>query len=97
MLFLAIFTGIATLLNYFWWANYPPSGGMQLVSIVGQVLLTILTVAAMVRFRGRRTRKNYEMVRVFTLPFGLMFLSLLGNLAVLVILVLLKLGVLQSL
>ncbi|MDR1668620.1 MAG: hypothetical protein LBR76_01510 [Oscillospiraceae bacterium] len=99
MLILAIFTGVASLFNYFWWANYMPSPALQYVSLAAQVLLTAVTAAAAIGFRGRRTRKNYDGARfkVFTLSYALVFFSLLGNLAVLTVLVLFKLGVLKAL
>jgi hypothetical protein len=95
MLTLAILTGVASFFNYYWQANFELSPTMQIVSIAGQAILLAATLAAAVRYRGRRLRNGYEGYKVFTLPFALIVLSILGNAAVLAVLVLNTLGVLQ--
>jgi hypothetical protein len=95
VLFLAIVTGVASLFNYYWRANFEPNAAMQILSVAGQAALLLLTLAAAVGYRGRRARMGFEGYKIFTLPFGLIVLSLLGNAAVLAVLVLNAMGVLR--
>ncbi len=83
MVFVAIITGIAALLNYAWQANFELSSALQIVSIAVQAILTAVTIFAAVRYRGRRQRMGYEGYKVFTFPFAIIFISLLGNAAIL--------------
>jgi hypothetical protein len=94
VLFLAIATGVASLFNYYWRANFEPNAAMQMLSVAGQAALMALTLFAAVKYRGGRMRRGFEGYKIFTLPFGLIVLSLLGNAAVLAVLVLNALGVL---
>jgi hypothetical protein len=95
VLILAILTGVASFFNYYWQANFELSPAMQIVSIAGQAALLAATLAAAVLYRGRRLRNGYEGYKVFTLPFAVIVLSILGNIAVLAVLILNALGVLQ--
>jgi hypothetical protein len=99
MIFIAIATGVLSFLNYVWQANYPLSGLLQIISLIAQAALTAVTFAAMLRYRGKRSRASYDggHYRVFTLRFGLIFLSMLGNIAVLVVLILHTSGIISSL
>ena len=83
MVLIAILTGILALLNYAWQANFELSSSLQIVSIALQVVLMVITVIAAVRYRGRRRRMGFEGYRVFTFPFAIIFLSILGNAAIL--------------
>jgi hypothetical protein len=96
---IALLTGAASFLNYFWWANYELSAEFKVISIAAQAALTLLTVIAAVRYRGKRMRKSYDGAgyRIFTVPFALVFISVLGNAAVLVVLSLRMAGVIQNL
>jgi hypothetical protein len=99
MVALAVLTGAASLLNYFWWANYELPGVLQIVSIAVQAALMILTVVAAVRYRGNRLRASYNKAgyKIFTVPFAVIFVFILGNLAVLTVLILRAVGIIPSL
>jgi hypothetical protein len=95
----ALLTGVASLLNYFWWANSELSAEFKIISIAEQAVLTLLTVIAAVRYRGKWLRRSYDGAgyKIFTLPFALVFMSILGNIAVLAVLSLRMAGVIQNL
>jgi hypothetical protein len=96
---IVLLTGAASLLNYFWWANYELSVEFKIISIAAQTALLLLTVIAAVRYRGKWLRKSYDGAgyKIFTIPFAVVFLSVLGNIAVLVVLLLRMMGVVQAL
>jgi hypothetical protein len=96
---IALLTGAASHLNYFWWANYELSAEFRIISIAAQAVLTLLTVIAAVRYRGKRLRRSYDGAgyKIFTMPFAVVFLSVLGNIAVLVVLLLRMMGAAQAL
>ncbi len=95
MVFMAILTGIAALLNYAWQANSELTSVLQIVSIAAQGILLALTIIAAVRYRGKRRRMGYEGYKVFTFTFAIIFLSLLGNAAILFGFILNITGVMQ--
>ncbi|MDR1736720.1 MAG: hypothetical protein LBR85_07645 [Oscillospiraceae bacterium] len=90
MVIIAILTGAASFFNYFWWVNYELPGALKIVSIAVQAVLIVLTVIAAARYRGKRLRASFDRAgyRIFTLPFAVIFASILGNLAVLAVLIL---------
>jgi hypothetical protein len=96
---IALLTGAASLLNYFWWANNELSAELRIVSIAAQAVLTLLTVIAAVRYRGKRLRKSYDGAgyKIFTVTFAVVIMSVLGNIAVLAVLSLRMAGVIKSL
>lgn len=81
----AILTGAMSLANFYMWSKGRVTGGMQYVSVSLQLFLLILTIAAAISYGGRRRKKLYPMApyKIFTLPFGIILVSLLGNLCVL--------------
>jgi hypothetical protein len=96
---IALLTGAASFLNYFGWTNYDLSAEFKIISIATQAVLTLLTVIAAVRYRGKRLRRSYDGAgyKIFTIPFAVVFLSVLGNIAVLVVLLLRMMGAAQAL
>jgi hypothetical protein len=99
MVVIAVFAGIAALFNYFLWANYELPAVLRVISIAAQAMLVVITVAAAIRYRGKRHRLSYDRAgyKIFTLPFALIFVSILGNIAVLTVLSLYMMGFLSSL
>jgi hypothetical protein len=100
MLAIALLTGALSLANFFLWTRGTIAGGMlQTVSIFGQLILLALTVFAVVRFQGTRRKKLYPMApyKVFTIPFAVILVSLLGNLCILIVLVLKTMGIISIL
>lgn len=96
MVLLAIFTGAASLLNYYTLTNslYP----LLLAGII-QLVLFILTTAAAIGFRGRKSRPSYNGVRysIWTFSFALIVISLIGNFSILVVLLLKQLNIISNL
>ncbi len=86
MLVLAIVTGILAGLNYYWQSDESLALPLQIVGLAAQLVLTALTIIAASRFRGRRSRPSYGggHYRIWTFSFGLIVLSLLGNVCILV-------------
>jgi hypothetical protein len=95
----AALTGIAAFFNYYWWANYELPVALRVISIASQAVLTVITVIAAIRYRGKRLRKSYDGAgyKIFTVPFAIIFLLILGNIAVLAVLALFATGVVQGL
>ncbi|ATO54311.1 hypothetical protein AB0Y04_06250 [Loigolactobacillus coryniformis] len=87
MSLLAIITGILTLVNYAFLTGqiYPVFIGVFL-----QAVLTIVTFMTALAYRGRRQRRDYVHggYKIFTLRFGIIMVSCLGNLAVLIVILL---------
>ena len=96
MIFVAILTGIGGLLNYAWRASGHLTSTLEIVHMSAQVILMALTVFAAVRYRGRRQKMGHEGYKVFTLPFAVIYLSILGNAAILVAFILHLTGVIQN-
>jgi hypothetical protein len=99
MLIIAILTGAASFANYLWWASIGLPDGLKIASLAAQAALTLITAVTAARYRGKRLRKSYDGAgyKIFTLPFALVVLSLLGNLAVLTVLLLNLIGVIKAL
>ncbi len=97
MVFLAIFTGAMTLLNYYWQANYTLSAFLSVVSLAAQFILAVLTITAVIGYKGRRNVPapggwyNY-----WTFRFCIIIISLIGNIGVLVVFMLHAFGVIES-
>jgi hypothetical protein len=98
MFVVALLTGAASFFNYFWWANYEVPGALRIVSIAVQAALMAITIMAAIRYRGKRIRKSCDGAgyKIFTFPFAIMVLSIIGNAAVLAVLLLYALGVIPS-
>ncbi len=86
MVLLAIATGALGLLNYVWQANALLPQYLQAISVVEQLILTIVTVAAMVGYKGKRDRPSYDggFYKVWTFRYAIIILSFIGNMALLV-------------
>ena len=58
---------------------------MSLQNTPLQVILTVLSLIAMVVYRGRRSRASYQHdgTRIFTLGFSICFIAFLGSAAIL--------------
>lgn len=99
MLLLAIITGIISFLHYTLWVNYSISMPLRILGLLFQFLLTFLTVTAALKYKGRLTRPSYDMAgyTIWTFPFALIMLSLLGNVCIFVALCLYTIGFLTSL
>jgi hypothetical protein len=99
VLFIAVLTGVCSLINYFLWSSYELPDVLKIVSIAVQIILTAVTVIAAVQYRGRRLRMSFDTAgyKIFTFPFALIFLSIVGNTAVLTVLFLRMTGVIQNL
>jgi hypothetical protein len=99
MLIIALLIGVASLFNYWGWANYELSETLKVASIAGQFILALVTVFTAARYRGKRLRRSYDGAgyKIFTISYGLIFLSALGNIAVLIVLVLRMIGMVQTL
>ena len=93
---IAIVTGILSLANYAWQTSGSAS---QVQSLILQFILAAVTLIALFGYSGKRTRKNYEIgkPRIFTLRFAIIFVSAMGNVMVLGVLILFNLNVIQSL
>ncbi|MDA3974146.1 hypothetical protein PF023_08825 [Enterococcus thailandicus] len=95
MLVLALFTGIGTFFNYSAMVNhtYP-----LLLAIFFQLILFGLTLISLLSYKGKRSRPSYDggWYTIWTIPFALIILSFLGNLAVLVIFLLNQFGYLSG-
>lgn len=95
MLILAILTGAAALFNYYavTAAIYP-----LLLALMIQLLLFVVTMIAVIGYRGRRNRPSYDGAgySIWTVSFAIMMVSLLGNLAILVVLFLNQLHILSG-
>ena len=76
---LAILAGAAALWNF---------GSLQSSPLA--ILTLIVSILAIVSYRGKRSRKSYQMdgTRIFTLSFAICFVSLIGNLSVAVAIIL---------
>jgi hypothetical protein len=96
---IALLTGAASFFNYFWQANYELSAELRIISIAAQIVLMFLTALVLFRYRGKRLRKSYDGAgyKIFTVPYAIIFVSALGNLAVLIVLALRVTGVIQNL
>ncbi|GBG96227.1 hypothetical protein [Lactococcus termiticola] len=70
---LAIISGIAAIWNF---------GNLH--SSLLAIVTLIIAIAGVVLYQGRRSRRNYSnhVTRIFTLPFAICILSLVGNVAV---------------
>jgi hypothetical protein len=99
MIALAILTGILSILNYAWWLSAELSPTLQIISIAAQAVLAVITIFAAVRYRGKRVRKSYDGAgyKIFTIPFAVIFLSILGSIAILVVLFLRMTGAITAL
>jgi hypothetical protein len=99
MVILAVVTGALSFFNYFWQANYSLPVLPQTASVIAQAVLMILTLAAAVGYRGRRSRPSYDggHYRVWTFRFAVIMISMLGNAAVLVVLALFRFGIIAAL
>ena len=99
MLFLAVLTGALSLANYALWVNFPLELPLKIAAIAAQVVFTALTVFAAVSYRGKRMRNSYGFAgyKIWTIPFAVILVSLLGNICILVILFLFMTGRITSL
>jgi hypothetical protein len=88
---ISILTALASCLNYVWWLYGEP---VQILSIIGQAVLILLTIAAAVAYPKKRLRAAYElgMPRIFTFGFGIIVLSLFANIGVLIAVLMLMQG-----
>jgi hypothetical protein len=95
----AILTGLGSVGNYWWVANGDVSSALRLVAVVVQAVLLVITIGAAIRYSGRRSMRSPEspFYRIWTGRFAVIMISLLANLAVLVVLVLHLTGVLAQL
>ena len=86
----AILTGAMSLLNYYLWSSGNLTDKMQFASLFIQLILLIVTSAAAILYNGRRRKKLYSMApyKIFTLPFGIILISLIGNLCVFAVMLL---------
>jgi hypothetical protein len=96
---LAVATGILSFINYFWQANYPLSEFLKIAGLTAQIVFVILTVAAMLTYRGKRSRLSYDggHYKVFTFRFAVIVLSLIGNVSVLAVFILRACGIVGAL
>lgn len=95
MLLLALLTGIGTFFNYFAIVNqtYPLP-----LAIFIQLFLFGLTLISLLSYKGKRSRPSYDggWYTIWTIPFALIILSFLGNLAALIIFLLNQFGYLSG-
>jgi len=70
---LAIISGAAAIWNF---------GNLH--NVILAIVTLVIAIAGVVLYQGRRSRRNYSnhITRIFTLPFAICILSLVGNLAV---------------
>lgn len=95
MLVLALLTGIGTFFNYSAITNHTYSLSL---AIFFQLILFGLTLIPLLSYKGRRSRPSYDggWYTIGTIPFALIILSFLGNLAALVIFLLNQFGYLSG-
>ncbi len=98
MIILAIITGALSALNYYWHAGYNLSIFQEMVGLIAQVFLAILTVLAAIAYRGQRDRPSYGggHYRIWTFRFCIIVISLLGNFSILIVFILHMAGVVSS-
>lgn len=91
MTLLSVLTGGLALLNYFSLTNQYIS---LTPALIIQGVLLLVTIIAAISYRGNRTRRSYDggLYKIFTLAFAIIFISLLGNLAIFILLLLNQLG-----
>ncbi|MDR0922476.1 MAG: hypothetical protein LBM95_08845 [Lactobacillales bacterium] len=96
---LGILTLIASFVNYTAWASGYFSGSLELISLLIQGVLTFIMLLAGISYNGKRMRKSYDggAYRIFTLPFSVILLSILGNGSVFVVLLLKFLRIVKEL
>lgn len=96
MFLIAILTGILTIGGYFLVMNSTITLTMATVIQLGLLLLTIM---AIVLYRGPKKRRTYEggWYKVWTFRYAILMFSLLGNLAVFVVYVLNLFGFMSEL
>lgn len=95
MLVLALLTGIGTFFNYSAITNHTYSLSL---AIFFQLILFGLTLIPLISYKGRRSHPSYDggWYTIWTIPFALIILSFLGNLAALVIFLLNQFGYLSG-
>lgn len=95
MLVLALLTGVGTFFNYSAITNLTYSLPL---AIFFQFILFGLTLIPLLGYKGRRSRPSYGggWYTIWTIPFALIILSFLGNLAALVIFLLNQFGYLSG-
>ncbi|KAF1300180.1 MULTISPECIES: hypothetical protein [Enterococcus] len=87
MFVLAIITGIATIFLYYLIMNATIS---LTIATILQLGLLVLTILAKILYRGPKKRGSYDggWYKIWTIRYGLIMLSLLGNMAVFIVFVL---------
>ncbi|MDR2896703.1 MAG: hypothetical protein LBV30_08680 [Propionibacteriaceae bacterium] len=99
MVLAAIVTGVLAFLNYLWQASANLTPALQIISVLISLALTVITIIAAIVYNGRRLRPSFDggWYSIWTLRYGIIMLSLLGNLSVLVVLALHLFGVIRHL
>ncbi|WP_423363903.1 hypothetical protein [Mycoplasma sp. P36-A1] len=84
MTFLALLTGLGSIANFMALNN--KYYGFE-IGLAIQIILLIVTIIAAVSFKGKKTRPAYFQffVRHFTVRFVIVFLSLVGNLSMILV------------
>lgn len=95
MFLLSIVTGTLTLVNYYAVGNGYISSDAALKL---QTMLSIITIFAVIFYKGKRFRKSFDggQYSIFTFKFGVVFISLLGNISIEILLILYKSGYINS-
>lgn len=87
MLFLALLTGVGALLNYY---AVTASIYSLLPATIIQFFLFVLTVIALIAYKGRRSRPSYDggWYKIWTFSFALIVISFIGNFSILIVFIL---------
>lgn len=96
MILLAFLTGISSL--YLYSLVYQGTIALTLGLII-QAILLLLTLIAIFSYKGKRTTRSYDGggYRIWTLRFGIIVLSTLGNVSIFVLYLLNFLEIIQAL
>ncbi|WP_100066041.1 hypothetical protein [Miniphocaeibacter massiliensis] len=95
MVFLAILTGLLSLGNFYINANWNLSESAVFLTLIAQVVLTILTIFAAFGYKGRREVNGYKGYKIWTFRFAIIMVSVLGNICVLATIGLNKFGIIN--
>lgn len=96
---IAMITAVLSCLNYYWNAGAALSDTVMIAGIAGQGILLVLSIIAMVTYRGKKLRRAYVLnpfLRVWTFRFCIHILSLLATTSTAVVLILNAAGVIDE-
>lgn len=92
---LAIVVGLAAVANCTLF-SVVPTGLPQVLSVIGQGVLSVFAIIVFVTFQGRKTWRDYDGVNGWTVPRGITWVALIGTLGSFVVMLLAVLGIITG-